>query len=175
MAQKKIMGIASLPTTHCFGLRPLLLNGIEIGAVGRQELDSMSPFFNHCDDIGSFVERCSVQDDDGSVGHDRKESQPYPTQEDVRVDVAVPKIYGQKRERQDGADGIQSPFRMPIPAPVAAGSQAGIAVRSWRIDSKATLVEIHDRTLLDLLMPSDSRLEAQTIDEISLGMKQSFF
>ena len=135
----------------------------------------MSVFFNRRDDVGSFVERRSVQDDDGSVGHDGKEGQSYPTQENIGVDVAVPQIHRQKRERQDGADGIQPSFRMPIPAPVAAGPQAGIAVRPWRIDGETTLVEIHDWTLFNLLMPPDSRLEAQTLNEISLGMKQSFF
>lgn len=135
----------------------------------------MSPLFHRRDDVGSFVERRSVQDDDGSVRHDGKEGEAYPTQKDVRVDVVVPEIHRQKRERKNGTDGIQPPFRMPIPAPVATLSQAGIAVSPWCIDGKTTLVDIHDRTLFDLLMPLDSCPEAQTLDGISFGMKQSFF
>jgi hypothetical protein len=169
------MGIAPFSSSDGFGLRPLLLNRIQVRTIGRQELDGVPLLFDRGNDICSFVEGGTIQNDDGTLRYYRKESIPHPAKEDVRVDVAIPQVHGQKCERQNSADGIQAPFGMPVPLPVAARSNPGIAMRSRRIDRKPALVEVHDWTLLDVFVPSDSRLELQTMNCISFGMKQSFF
>jgi hypothetical protein len=92
------MGITPFPPPDGFGLRPFLLDGIEIWAVGRKKLDSVSPLFNGSDDIRSFVEGGPVQNDDSSIRRYWQECIPHPTQENVGVDVAVPKIHRQKCE-----------------------------------------------------------------------------
>lgn len=169
------MGITAFSATYGLCLCPLLFDGIEIRTVRGQEFDCMSALFDGGDDIGSFVEWRPIQDDDRVVGHDGKECQPYPAQEHVGVDGAVPEIYGQECECQDGADGVQPSFRMPIAATAAAYPPTGIPMRPGCIDGETTLVEIHDRTFLDLLMPPDSRLKSQTLDGIRFGVTQSFF
>jgi hypothetical protein len=169
------MWITSLPAADGFGLRPFLLNGIEVRTVGREELNRMSPMFDGGNDVYSFVERCPVQDDDRIIRHDRQESLLHPTEEDVGVDVAVPEIYRQECERQDGTDGVQSAFGMPVPLPEASCSCTGISVRSRRIDRKPAFIEVHDRSSLNVFVPSYSRLKLQTLDHVSFGMVQSFF
>jgi hypothetical protein len=92
------MGTAAFSSPNGFGLGPLLLNGIEIWAVGRKKLDMMPPLFNSGDDISSFVEGGTVQNDNGSLRRYRQESTLHPTEEDIGVDIAVPQFYGEKRE-----------------------------------------------------------------------------
>jgi len=169
------MRIASLPSSDGFGLRPFLLNRIQIRTVGRQKLDDMPLFLDGGDDIRSFVERGTIENDDGALRRYRQEGVPHPTEEDVGINIAVPEIHRQKCERCDGTDGIQTPFGMPVLLPVAARSYVGIAMSPRRINRKAALVQIYDWTLLNVLVPPDSRLKLQTMDDVSFGMKQSFF
>lgn len=169
------MGITPLPPPNGFGLCPLFLDGIQIRTVGRQELDGVSFLFDGSDDIRSFVERRTVENDDGTLRRHRQQSIPHPAQEDVGVDVAVPQIHGQKCERCDCTDGIQTTFGVPVPLPVAARSSSGVTMRPRRIDREPALVQVYDWTLLDILVPPDSRLELESVNGISFGMKQSFF
>jgi hypothetical protein len=64
---------------------------------------------------------------------------------------------------------------MPVLLPVATRSNPSIPMRPRRIDRKPALVEVHDWTMLNVFVPSDSRLETETMNGISFGMKQSFF
>lgn len=169
------MRIASFPSPDGFCLRPFLFNGIKIRTVGRQELDGVSLLCDGGDDIRSFVKRGTIENDDGTLWRYRQEGVPHPTKEDVGINIAVPEIHRQKCERCDGTDGIQTSFCMPVPLPVAARTYSGIAMCPRRIDRKAALVQVHDWTLLNVLVPPDSRLELQTMNYVSFGMKQSFF
>ena len=75
----------------------------------------------------------------------------------------------------DRSNGIQATFLMPIVSIITAFSTFSVSMCAWCIDCKATLIEVDDWTLFDIFIPSDSRLELQTTDTVSLGMRQSFF
>lgn len=135
----------------------------------------MSFLFNGVRDIGSLVERRTVQDDDGRCGNGGEKGILHPRQEDIGVDVAIPQLHGKQLKREQGANGIESSFRMPVSLPVTPRSSRGVPVRSRSIEGESALVEVHDGTPFDVFVPPYSRLESQAMHYVSLGMRQSFF
>lgn len=169
------MRITPLPAPYRFGLRPFLLNGIEVRTVRRQKLHSMTLFLDGMDDVAALVERRIIHDDDGQRRRGWQQCCFCPCQEDVGIDGAVPEVHGQKGEGQNGSDGIQTAFGMPIASSIATRSHLGIALCTRCIHRKPAFIEIHDRTLLNVFVPSNARLELQTTNEVSLWVTQSFF
>lgn len=169
------MRIAAFPAPYGFGLRPLLLNRIEVRTVRWEKLHGM-PFLCDCfHDVSSLVKRCAVQDDDRLRRYGGEECFPHPREEDIGVNVALPQLHCKQREIHHGSNGIQPALRVPVFPAIAAYSSLGISMRSRRIYGKTALIKVDNGTLLDVFMPSDSRLEPYAGNRISFGMKQSFF
>ena len=169
------MRITAFLPPYGFELCPLLLNGIQIGTVGRQELNGMPLGFDGLDDVRSFVERGSVENNDGCRRYGGQQCPSHPRKKDIGVNVAIPEFNREQHEVEHCPNGIQSSLRMPVMLPIASHSSRGVSVCSWRIHSKATLIEVHNGTFFDVFVPTDLRLKLYAGDSISFGMRQSFF
>lgn len=165
---------AQLPSDG-FRLCPLLLNGIEIRTVGREVLERVSLAGDGFSHVLSFMKCGIVHDDDGGGWSLREQILDEPCTEHIGVDRGIEETDRQERMPKKGSNRILPATGMPVFQAVTAHSSRGISVRSRSIKGKPALVEIHNGAPLDVLVPPYPRLEAHTMNGISLGMKQSFF
>ena len=175
MTQKKLMRIASFFSSSCFELCPLLLNGIEVRAVRRQELYRMPLRLDGLHDVGSLMEWRTIQHNHCVCRNRGKECTLYPRKKDRGINVAIPQFHGEQCKVEHCANGIQSSFGVPIMFSIASDTSGGISMRSRCIHRKATFIKIHDGALFDVFIPTNLRLKPYAGHKVSLGVKQSFF
>lgn len=135
----------------------------------------MTFLFDGRDDVRSFVEWRTIQDDHRLCRCTGEERVFHPRKEDGGVDIAIPQFHSEQFKGEYRADGVQPSFRMPISSVKAPHSSRGVAMRAWSIHGEAALIKVHNGTFFDVLVPPYSRLKLYALYRISFGMKQSFF
>lgn len=162
-------------SSYGFRLRPFFLDGIEIGTVWRQKLNTMTFLLDDLKDIGSFMERRTIQNDYWVMRSWWEQRGFHPFQEDIGIDVTVPNLHGNELKGQQCSNGINPAFCMPVFLAIATAAIVSIAVSSWCIQGKTTFVEVYYWTGFNLLMPLYSCLKPYALYRVSPWMKQSFF
>jgi hypothetical protein len=71
--------------------------------------------------------------------------------EDVGVDMRCEQAHGQERPFDQGADDIGSTCCMPILYTMAMLTPRCVAMRTWRIMSKATFIKVNDDAAFALI------------------------
>jgi len=92
-----------------FGLRPLVLDGIEIGGIRRQVFPGVAGLAKGVLDVLPFVESGVVQDDHGGGRQLGQEDLTEPGEEDLGVDAGFKKADGDELGTQKGTDHIRAP------------------------------------------------------------------
>ncbi len=131
--------------------------------------------FNGVDDVRSFVECCTIHDNDGVCGCRWQKCFSRPRQKDIGVDVTVPQVYREQCKPDDGTDSIEPSLLMPIVFTVTPCSPWGVTMRSGSINGETALIKVHNGALLDIFVPPHPRLEPQTMHDVCFRMPQSFF
>ena len=89
-----------------FGLRPFMLDGIEIGGIRRQVFQGVAGLAKGVLNVGAFVEGGVIEDDHGGGRQLRKEHAVGPSEEDLGVDAGFKKADGDELGTQKGTDHI---------------------------------------------------------------------
>jgi hypothetical protein len=127
-----------MPFSDGLSLRPFVLNGVEIGRVGRQELQYVAAPFNGVRDVLAFVEG-GVVHDNGRWGIDRRQGlHRQPLVEHIGIGVALCEAHVDQALSDKRADGIGPALFVPVDKPGAAPPLGGVAVRPGHVRREAT-------------------------------------
>jgi hypothetical protein len=173
--RKKIGYATSQLPSDGFRLRPLLFDGIEVRTVGRQVLKRVSVAGNSRSHLLSLV-KCGVVHDDHGCGRSlREQILDEPCAEHIGVHGGIEEADGEECMSQKGSNRILPATGVPVSAAVAPCSSWGIPMDPRSVEGKSALVEVHDGAMLNVFVPPYPRLELNTMNGVSFGMKQSFF
>lgn len=129
-----------------FGLRPLVLDGIEIGRIRRQVSPGVAGLTECVLDVLPFVEGGVIEDDHGGGRQLRKEHAVGPSEEDLGVDAGFKKANGDELEIQKRTDHISALLGVPVPTSITALPDGGIAVSVGSVVGKPALVDPNQRS-----------------------------
>ena len=79
------------------GLRPFVLNRVEVGAVWRQVFEGVSGIFDHLSGVFAFVKGGVVHDQDGPRWQLRDQVVLKPKVEQIGVDIGLGQADGEQR------------------------------------------------------------------------------
>ncbi len=101
-----------------------------------------------CLSIVSFMERGIVKYNDGLLRQGFQETVLHPIMKHIRIDIRLKKSNRNQRVIKQSTDGINPTFLLPIMRTITPFSSLRIAMCTWGINSKATLIDVHDRSFL---------------------------
>ncbi len=131
-----------------FGVRPFVLDRIEVGAIGRQILQRMPGMDHGRLGIHPFVERGIIHDEDRCGWQLGQQVLLGPGGKDIGIHVGIEQADRQQVLPNQRTKHVSPPAGMPV---VHAGtSLAGrcLAVPPRHIVCEATLVNVHNRPVL---------------------------
>ena len=115
-----------MSTTDRFGLRPFMLDGVQVGRIRRKIFESHSGLVNSCLNILSFMKGGVIHNKDGSFRNFWQQILDYPRLKAIAINISVVKTRGKEGMVVKSTNDIGSSLGVPVVFPNTAFSFEGI-------------------------------------------------